>query len=212
MRLCRLQARADFPESVCDAGLRKSVWGLTFLFSNIHILLAQLIMGVNVSHPQRVKYVQANESEEVDGGQSNFDEREQFLSESSRVGGFEENIRDGKRLSKSNQTGFFHQFKSRKGKSKDTFDSLDTIDSRKSVPFAALPDTTRASTSSPSGDKEDLRSIFSDEVSTNVSSKNSRVLFTAELPTEDMDEDEVFTENSVEGFHEKANQNSDRIG
>ena len=169
-------------------------------------------MGVNVSHPQRVKYVQANESEEVDGGQSNFDEREQFLSESSRVGGFEENIRDGKRLSKSNQTGFFHQFKSRKGKSKDTFDSLDTIDSRKSVPFAALPDTTRASTSSPSGDKEDLRSIFSDEVSTNVSSKNSRVLFTAQLPTEDMDEDEVFTENSVEGFQEKANQNSDHIG
>ena len=158
-------------------------------------------MGVNVSHPQRVKYVQANESEEVDGGQSNFDEREQFLSESSRVGGFEENIRDGKRLSKSNQTGFFHQFKSRKGKSKDTFDSLDTIDSRKSVPFAALPDTTRASTSSPGGDKEDSHGIFSDEVSTNVSSKNSRVLFTAELPTEDMDEDEVFTENSVEGFH-----------
>ena len=70
-------------------------------------MLAQLIMGVNVSHPQRVKYVQANESEEVDGGQSNFDEREQFLSESSRVGGFEENIRDGKCLSKSNQTGFF---------------------------------------------------------------------------------------------------------
>lgn len=169
-------------------------------------------MGVNVSHSQRVKYVHAKEYEGVDGGQSNFDEREQFLSESSRVGGFEENIRDGKRLSKSNQTGFFHQFKSRKGKSKDTFDSLDTIDSRKSVPFAALPDTTRASTSSPSGDKKDVHSIFSDEVSTNVSSKNSRVLFTAELPTEDMDEDEVFTENSVEGFHEKANQNSARIG
>ena len=113
---------------------------------------------------------------------------------SSRVGGFEENIRDGERLSKSNQTGFFHQFKSTKGKSKDTFDSLETIDSRKSVPFAALPDTTRASTSSPSGDKEDLHSIFSDEVSTNVSSKNSRVLFTEELPTEDMDEDGVLTE------------------
>lgn len=59
---------------------------------------------------------------------------------------------------------------------------------------------------------KDVHSIFSDEVSTNVSSKTSRVLFTAELPTEDMDEDEVFTENSVEGFHEKANQNSDRIG
>ena len=168
-------------------------------------------MGVNVSHSQRVKYVQAKEYEGVDGGQSNFDEREQFLSESSRVGGFEENIRDGKRFSKSNQTGFFHQFKSRKGKSKDTFDSLDTIDSRKSVPFAALPDTTRASTSSPSGDKEDLYSIFSDKVSTNVSSKNSRVLFTEELPTEDMDDDGVFTENSAERFHERINQDSDRL-
>ena len=168
-------------------------------------------MGVNVSHSQRVKYVQAREYEGVDGGQGNFDEREQFLSESSRVGGFEENIRDGKRLSKSNQTGFFHQFKSRKGKSKDTFDSLNTIDSRKSVPFAALPDTTRASTSSASGDKGDLHSIFSDEVSTNVSSKNSRVLFTEELPTEDMDEDGVFTENSAERFHEKTNRDSDRL-
>ena len=170
-------------------------------------------MGVNVSHSQRVKYVHAKEYEGVNGGQSNFDEREQCLSESSRVGGFEENIRDGKRLSKSNQTGFFHQFKSRKGKSKDTFDSLDTIDSRKSVPFAALPDTTRASTSSPSGDQEDLHSIFSDEVSSNVSSnyKNSRVLFTEELPTEDMDDDGVFTENSAERFHKKINQDSDRL-
>ena len=177
----------------------------------LHTLFVQLIMGVNVSHSQRVKYVQAKEYEGVDGGQSNFDEREQFLSESSRVRGFEENIRDGKRFSKSNQTGFFHQFKSRKGKSKDTFDSLDTIDSRKSVPFAALLDTTRASTSSPSGDKEDLHSIFSDEVITNVSSKNSRVLFTEELPTEDMDDDGVFTENSAERFHEKINQDSDRL-
>ena len=168
-------------------------------------------MGVNVSHSQRVKYVHAKEYEGVDGGQSNFDEREQFLSGSSRVGGFEENIRDGKRLSKSNQTGVFHQFKSRKGKSKDTFDSLDTIDSRKSVPFAALPDTTRASTSSPSGDNGDLHSIFSDEGSTNVSSKNSRVLFTEELPTEDMDEDGVFTENYAERFHEKTNRHSERL-
>ena len=49
-------------------------------------------MGVNVSHSQRVKYVQAKEYEGVDGGQGNFDEREQFLGESSRVGGFDENI------------------------------------------------------------------------------------------------------------------------
>ena len=101
------------------------------------------------------------------------------------------------------EAGLF-QFKSRKGKSKCTFESLDTIDSRKSVPFAALPDTARASTSSPSGDNEHLYCIFSDEVSTNVSSKNSRVLFTDEVvyevPTEGMEEDGVFNENSAEGF------------
>ena len=113
----------------------------------------------------------------------NSDENEEFLSESS------------KRM----EAGLF-QFKSRKGKSKCTFESLDTIDSRKSVPFAVLPDTARASTSSPSRDNEHLHCIFSDEVSTNVSSKNIRVLFTDEVPTEGMEEDGVFNENSAEGF------------
>ena len=111
--------------------------------------------------------------------------------------------------SKRKEAGLF-QFKSRKGKSKCTFDSLDTLDSRKSVPFVALPDTTRASTSSPSGYlKEDLHSIVSDELSTKVSSANSRVLFTDEVPTEGTEQDRVFTENSEEGFHEAINQSSD---
>ena len=111
------------------------------------------IMGVNVSQPlggSKVKYIHPHNCEE---DLRNFDENEEFLSESA----------------KRKEAGLF-QFKSRKGKSKCTFDSLDTIDSRKSVPFAALPDTTRASTSSPRGDKEDLNNIFSDEVSTSVSS------------------------------------------
>ena len=140
-------------------------------------------MGVNDCQPlgrTKVKYVHASNYEDP---RRNSDENEEFLSESS----------------KRKEAGLF-QFKSRKSKSKCTFESLDTIDSRNSVPFAALPDTARASTSSPSGDNEHLHCIFSDEVSTNVSSKNSRVLFTDEVPTEGMDKDGVFSENSAEGF------------
>ena len=149
-------------------------------------------MGVNVSQPlggNKIKYIHPHNCEE---DPRNFDENEEFLSESS----------------KRKEAGLF-QFKSRKCKSKCPLDSLDTIDSRKSVPFAALPVTTRASTSSPSGDNEDLHSIFS-EVSTSVLSKNSRVLFTNEVPTEGMEQDGVFTERGfTEGFHKKTNQSSD---
>ena len=48
-----------------------------------------------------------------------------------------------------------------------------------------------------------------DELSTNVASANSRVLFTDELPTEGMEQDGFFTENSVEGFRKKTDQSSD---
>ena len=145
-------------------------------------------MGVNVFHPlggTKIKYVHASNYE---ASRRNSDENEEFsVSESS----------------KRKEAGIF-LFKSRKDKSKCTFDSLDTIDSRKSVPFAVLPDTTQASTSSPSGDKEDLHSIFSDEVTIrNASGKNSRVLFTDEVPTESMEQDGVFNDsiqNSAVGF------------
>ena len=137
----------------------------------------------------KIKYIHPHNCEE---DPRTFDENEEFLSESS----------------KRKEAGLF-QFKSRKCKSKCPLDSLDTIDSRKSVPFAAPPVTTRASTSSPSGDNEDLHSIFS-EVSTSVLSKNSRVLFTNEVPTEGMEQDGVFTERGfTEGFHKKTNQSSD---
>ena len=146
-------------------------------------------MGVNVSQPlggTKIKYIHPHNCEE---DPRNSDENEELLSESS----------------KRKEAGLL-QFKSRKYKSKCTFDSLDTIDSRKSVPFAALP---RASTSSPSGDNEDLHSIFS-EVRASVLSKNSRVLFTNEVPTEGMEQDGVFTERGfTEGFHKKTNQSSD---
>ena len=117
-------------------------------------------MGVNVSQPlggTKLIYIRPHNCEE---GPRNFDENEEFLSANSKC----------------KDTGLF-QFKSGKGKSKDTFDSLDIIDSRKFVPFAALPDTTRASMSSPSGNKEDLHRIFSDEVTTrNASCKSSSVV------------------------------------
>ena len=48
-----------------------------------------------------------------------------------------------------------------------------------------------------------------DELSTNVARANNRVLFTDEVLTEGMEQDGVFTENSVQGFHEKTNRSSD---
>ena len=180
----------------CDAFLRKFKIGFVgensnLFFDDIRSFTLE-IMGVNASHPlggTKVKYVHASSNEDP---RRNSDENEEFLSESS----------------KRKEAGLF-QFKSRKGKSKCTFDSLNTIDSRKSDPYAALPDTTRASSSSPSGDNGHLHCIFSNEVSTNVSSKNSRVFFTNEVPTEAMEQDGVFTENGfTEGFHKKTNQSS----
>ena len=140
------------------------------------------IMGLNVSQPRgtKFKYVHASNYEDR---RRNSEENEEFLSGSS----------------KREEAGFF-QFKSRNGKANCTFDRLDTLDSRKSVPFAALPDTTRASKSSLSRDKEDLHSIFSDEVTTRKASCKNRVLFTDEVPTEGMEQDGVFNENSAEGF------------
>ena len=139
-------------------------------------------MGVNVSQPRetKFKYVHACNYEDP---RRNSEENEEFLSGSS----------------KREEAGLF-QFKSRNGKANCTFYSLDTIDLRKSVPFAALPGTTRASTSSPSGDKEDLHSIFSDEVTTRNASCKNRVLFTDEVPTEGMEQDGVFNKNSAERF------------
>ena len=83
-------------------------------------------MSVNVSQPlggTKIKYIHPHNYEE---DPRNFDKNEEFLSESS----------------KRKEAGLL-QFKSRKCKSKCTFDSLDTIDSRKSVPFAALPELQR---------------------------------------------------------------------
>ena len=141
------------------------------------------IMGVNVSRPQRrtkVKYIQANNYDEEPNV---FDDSEKFLNESSQQQSAKENtMRGAKNSLKCNQPGFF-QLKSGKGRSKCKFDSLDTIDSRKSVPFAALPENNcRASTSSPRGGNEDSRSVHSEEETIFALEKGSKVLYLDEPP------------------------------
>ena len=142
-------------------------------------------MGVDVSRPRRgtkVKYIQADDYE---GEPSIFDESEQFLSERSQRGNAKGRaIRNGKSSSKRNETGFF-QFKSGKG----TFDSLDTVDSRRSVPFAVLPENnTRASTSSPSGGNEDLQSVCSEEESTVTLEKSGKAVLFLDEPLDDLEQ------------------------
>ena len=131
-------------------------------------------MGVSVSHPLRRpskgKYIQT-----LDGEWDALDESEHFLSQSSQQGNNGETLRRGKGCSKRNEPGFF-QFKGVRGSSRRTFDSLDTIDSRKSVPFAVLPENnTQASASSP--DSTGFMSILSDG-ETITAEKSSKVLYT----------------------------------
>ena len=148
-------------------------------------------MGVNVSRPQRrskVKYIQTH----YDGEANVFDESERFLNESSQ----QEAIRGGKSFSKRNEPGFF-QFKVGRGKSRCTFDSLDTIDSRKSVPFAVLPaNNTRASTSSRSGENEDLNSVYYDEETIGALGRRGKVLFVDE-PMDSLEQGGKSTEKSA---------------
>ena len=148
-------------------------------------------MGVNVSRPQRrskVKYIQTD----YDGEANVFDESERFLNESSQ----QEAIRGGKSFSKRNEPGFF-QFKVGRGKSRCTFDSLDTIDSRKSVPFAVLPaNNTRASTNSRSGENEDLNSDYYDEETIGALGRSGKVLFVDE-PMESLEQGGKSTEKSA---------------
>ena len=131
-------------------------------------------MGVSVSHPLRRpskgKYIQT-----LDGEWDAFDEGEHFLSQSSQQENNRETLHRGKGSSKRNEPGFF-QFKGVRGSSRRTFDSLDTIDSRKSVPFAVLPENnTQASASAP--DSTGFISILSDG-ETITAEKSSKVLYT----------------------------------
>lgn len=136
-------------------------------------------MGVSISHPlkrtTKAKYIQT-----LDGGSSVFDETEQFFSQSLHPENNKgETSRGTKGFSKRNEPGFF-QFKGARGNSRCPFDSLDTIDSRKSVPFAVLPENnTQASTSSPNGEGGFV-SVPSDSETISVE-KSGQLLFLDEV-------------------------------
>ena len=171
--------------------------GDTIIFTSfVFVLFFFHVMGVNVSRPEgrtRLKYIQADDSVES----------EHFLNESSQQErAKEKTIRGVKSSSKRNEPGFF-QFKSGKGKTKCTFDSLDSIDSRKSVPFAVLPeDNSEASTSSPSDVNEDMKNVYSVEEAFVTREKSGKVLFFDD-PMHDLEQDEDFSEKCVQNVKEK---------
>lgn len=177
--------------------------GDTIIFTSFVIVLICFfhVMGVNVSRPEgrtRLKYIQADDYVENDEG-------EHFLNESSQQEkAKEKTIRGVKSSSKRNEPGFF-QLKSGKGKTKCTFDSLDSIDSRKSVPFAVLPEDNSelASTSSPSDVNEDLKNVYSVEEANATREKSGKVLFFDD-PKDDLEQDEDFAEKCLENLKEKG--------
>lgn len=132
-------------------------------------------MGVSVSRPLRrttkAKYILT-----LDGGSSEFDGTEDFLSRSLHQDNNKgETSRGSKSFSKRNEAGCL-QFKETRGNSGCPFDSLDTIESRKSVPFAVLPENnTQSSTRSPNGEGG-FSSAQSDDKIISVE-KSSKVLF-----------------------------------
>ncbi|KAJ7394782.1 hypothetical protein OS493_000616 [Desmophyllum pertusum] len=154
-------------------------------------------MGVSISRPlRRSKYTVHT----LDGESSVFDESEKFLSPSSQQQKTNtDTLRRSKGSSKRNEPQFF-QLKPVRGKPMYAFDSLDTIESRKSVPFAVLPeDNTRASTSSPDGEGE-LISVHSNEETITLE-KSDKLLFLDEV-VDDL-EDENSAKKCAKKFKEK---------
>lgn len=147
-------------------------------------------MGVSVSHPLRrtakAKYILT-----LDGLSSEFDGTEQFSHSSLQDNNKGETSRGGKGFSKRNEAGCL-QIKGTRGNSGCPFDSLDTIDSRKSVPFAVLPENnTQPSSRSPNGEGA-FGSVHSDGETISVDrSANGKVLF------HDDAEDELEDESSA---------------
>ena len=154
-------------------------------------------MGVNVSRTEgrtKMKYIKADDDDE--GG--NF-LNESLLQDKTKS----KTTRRASSSSKRIEPGFF-QLKSEKGKTRCTFDSLDTIDSRKSVPFAVLPeDYSEASTSSPSDVNEDMKNVYSVEEAFVTREKSGKVLFFDD-PMDDLEQDEDFAEKCVENLKEKG--------
>jgi len=132
-------------------------------------------MGVSVSRPLR-RTTKAKYIITLDGGSSEFDGTEEFFSHSLHLDNNKGETSEGsKGFSKRNEAGCL-KFKETRGNSGCPFDSLDTIDSRKSVPFAVLPENnTQSSTRSPNGEGG-FSSAQSDDKTVSVE-KSSKVLF-----------------------------------
>jgi len=116
-------------------------------------------MGVSVSHPLRQRTTKAKYILTLDGGSSEFDGTEQFFSHQEHNKG--ETSRVGKGCSEQNEASCL-QFKGGRANSGCPFDSLDTIDSRKSVPFAVLPQNNTQPSSRPPNGELAFASVHSD--------------------------------------------------
>jgi len=143
-------------------------------------------MGVSVSRPLR-KTTKAKYILTFDGGSNEFDGTEEFFSHNlHQQDNRGETSRGGKEFSKWNEAGCL-QFKGTKGSSGCPFDSLDTIDSRKSVPFAVLPENNAQSlTRSPSNGEGGFSNAQSDDKTISVK-KSSKLSFHDDLE-DDLDE------------------------
>ena len=144
-------------------------------------------MGVSVSHPLRrttkAKYILT-----FDGGSSESDGTKQFFSHQEHNKG--ETSRGSKGFSKRNEAGFL-QFKGTRGNPGCPFDSLDTIDSRKSVPFAVLPQNNTQPSSRPPSGEGAFTSVHSDVETISVD-RSGKVLL-----HDDAEDDSVEDENSA---------------
>jgi len=165
-------------------------------------------MGVSVSRPLRrttkAKYILT-----LDGGSTEFDGTEELFSHNLRQQDNRgETSRGSKGFSKRNEEGCL-QFKGTKGSSGCPFDSLDTIDSRKSVPFAVLPENNaQSSTRSPSNGEGGISTSQSGDKTISVE-KSSKSSFHDDLE-DDLDESLAWKERNTpeptECAQQKVNQ------
>ena len=152
-------------------------------------------MGVSVSRPVRrttkAKYILT-----LDGGSSEFDGTEAFSSHSlHQKNNKGETSRGGKGFSKRNETGCL-QFKGTRSNSESPFDSLETIDSRKSVPFAVLPESNSQSSTNSPNRAGGFISVQSDDKTISVE-KSSKVVFHDEVEDDLEDESSVRKERNT---------------
>lgn len=140
-------------------------------------------MGVSLSRSSErtaeAKYIHSIDTKESSG------ENDEFLNQCTKG----KTIKGSESTSKRTETAFF-QFKTTKSNCWDTFDSLDTIISRKSVPFAVLPDGNPQALPSSAVGEEDITSFQPKGGAVTQSTSGDKFL-------EDLD-DKFSTEKNVE--------------